>query len=255
MELWPVHDPDRDGRERVFDGRFPGQMYDAESGVTYNYSRDYDASAGRFLASDPVGQFGGNSTYGYVGMSPFLMIDPNGLDFFVPAFGLIYQSTQGWSPSQSTVDAVAGFGDSLSLGLSAGYRNYRGIDSVDKCSSAYQKGEIAGAAYSLAVPVSRLAYVARAKQIPALGLSAAESVAVRNALKDYFRGPLAGALKNWHAVTYEGLVAQGKTEAAIIAGAGRTSWPWTAGIAGSGLISSGTRADNITDNASECGCK
>lgn len=85
-------------------------------------------------------------------------------------------SSAKWT-GQSTVDAVAGFGDSLSLGLSPGYRNCRGIDSVDKCSSAYQKGQIAGAAYGLAVPVSRRAYVTRAKQIPTLGLSAAESAA------------------------------------------------------------------------------
>lgn len=251
----PQQDPDGDGIPFVLDMRFPGQRYDVASALNYNYFRDYNPAAGRFQTSDPIGQVGGLSTYGYAGMNPLRSIDPNGLDFFDPVFELVYQTTGGWSPSQGMVDAVAGFGDSLSFSLSAKYRDYHGIGSVNKCSSAYRNGEIAGTAYSLAVPVSRLAYVAKARQIPGLGLSAMESVAARNALKDYFRGPFAGILKNWHAVTYEGLIAQGKAEAAIIAGAGRTSLPWTTGIVGFGLLSSGVRANSAMENANECGCE
>jgi len=251
----PQQDPDGDGIPLVLDMRFPGQRYDVASALNQNYFRDYDASTGRYAQSDPIGLGGGTSTYAYAGMNPLRSIDPNGLDFFDPVFELVYQTTDGWSPSQTTVDAVAGFGDSLLFGLSAKYRDYRGIGSVNKCSSAYRNGEIAGTVYCLAVPVSRLAYVAKARQIPGLGLSAMESVAARNALKDYFRGPFAGVLKNWHAVTYEGLIAQGKTEAAIIAGAGRTSWPWTTGIVGFSLLSSGVRADSAMENANECGCE
>ena len=38
--------------------RFPGQYYDAESGLNYNYFRDYDGQTGRYVESDPVLQFG-----------------------------------------------------------------------------------------------------------------------------------------------------------------------------------------------------
>ncbi|MDF5946520.1 RHS repeat-associated core domain-containing protein [Pseudomonas aeruginosa] len=35
--------------------RFPGQFYDAESGLHYNYFRDYDPETGRYVESDPIG--------------------------------------------------------------------------------------------------------------------------------------------------------------------------------------------------------
>jgi RHS repeat-associated protein len=59
--------------------RFPGQVYDIESNLHYNYFRDYDPSTGRYVQSDPIGLRGGISTYGYVEASPLSMIDPEGL--------------------------------------------------------------------------------------------------------------------------------------------------------------------------------
>ena len=51
----PNQDPDADGTTFVFDLRFPGQRYDAVSGFNYNYFRDYDSGAGRYVPSDPSG--------------------------------------------------------------------------------------------------------------------------------------------------------------------------------------------------------
>ncbi len=84
--------------------RFPGQYFDAETGLYYNYFRDYDPSTGRYITADPIGllrdysdprlQFaikvgtleetgfaGGelNHLYGYVGQNPLYWLDPYGL--------------------------------------------------------------------------------------------------------------------------------------------------------------------------------
>ncbi|UYC10504.1 RHS repeat-associated core domain-containing protein [Xanthomonas sp. CFBP 8445] len=75
----PDQDPDKDGTSFVFNLRFPGQRYDAASGLNQNYYRDYEPGTGRYAQSDPVGIPASISTFSYVDSNPVGASDIFGL--------------------------------------------------------------------------------------------------------------------------------------------------------------------------------
>jgi len=80
-------------------GNSPGQYFDAESEMHYNYFRDYDPRTGRYVQPDPIGIMNGeNHLYSYVRNNPINKTDPA---------GLIEAGYGGWE-----AQVVFGFGES-----------------------------------------------------------------------------------------------------------------------------------------------
>ncbi|PMQ04533.1 putative deoxyribonuclease RhsC [Dyella sp. AD56] len=76
---------------------FPGQYYDAESGLWNNGFRDYSPGKGGYIEVDPLGLAAGINPYAYVNNNPLNHLDPFGL----------------WSFS---LEAYAGFGGAITFG-------------------------------------------------------------------------------------------------------------------------------------------
>lgn len=63
----------------TLDYRFPGQWFQLESGLAYNWHRHYDATSGRYMQPDPLGMPDGPARWVYVTNSPIMKTDPQGL--------------------------------------------------------------------------------------------------------------------------------------------------------------------------------
>jgi RHS repeat-associated protein len=105
------HDPFGNGQPTgsfEYNLRFPGQFYDRNARLHYNYFRDYDPNTGRYIESDPIGLAGGINTYGYVGQNPLGTSDPFGLAQVTVTFGgtLLYKMSGGSIDSGVGVDTT-----------------------------------------------------------------------------------------------------------------------------------------------------
>lgn len=95
-------DPDGDSHQFVYSPRFPGQYFDAETKLHYNYFRDYEPTTARYIESDPIGLAGGVNTFAYAGGNPVLYVDPYGKNF-ASAFQF------GWRVGAAAAAALAAY--------------------------------------------------------------------------------------------------------------------------------------------------
>jgi RHS repeat-associated protein len=60
--------------------RFPGQYYDQEIDLNYNFHRNYDPKTSRYAVPDPIGVKGGINLYSYAKNNPIRFTDSLGLE-------------------------------------------------------------------------------------------------------------------------------------------------------------------------------
>ncbi len=91
----------------------PGQFYDAESSLFYNWNRYYNPATGRYISSDPIGLEGGINTFLYAAASPVMAIDPFGLQpnatcvAFARACGSVIGGTLGFAGGVAAAGATS----------------------------------------------------------------------------------------------------------------------------------------------------
>lgn len=112
-------DEDPDGNSVIFHMpfRFPGQYFDKETNLHYNYHREFDPWIGRYIQPDPIGAITAamptatstlNQMYSYVNDNPLAYTDSKGLfiDTIWDVGNVIYDIWQGnWQ--DAAVDAAA----------------------------------------------------------------------------------------------------------------------------------------------------
>jgi RHS repeat-associated protein len=109
--------------------RFPGQYYDQETGLHYNYFRYYDPGTGRYISSDPIGLDGGLNTYAYVYNNPNRYIDSDGLEPYLVSRRLAFTSLGAHNFVVSNADYI---GDPNAAVHSFGNNNFGKTGRVDQ---------------------------------------------------------------------------------------------------------------------------
>jgi RHS repeat-associated protein len=78
--IWkPFGEPHSLSATQSLDARLPGQWFQIETGLAYNWHRHYDPTTGRYTQPDPLGLVDGPSLFDYAYGSPLIGTDFTGL--------------------------------------------------------------------------------------------------------------------------------------------------------------------------------
>ena len=112
--------------------RFPGQYYDSETQLHYNYFRYYDPTLGRYITSDPIGLAGGINTYAYVLNNPVNYIDIFGLVRWPESGATNTVGREGTIvPPGGTISSI--IQDNIAYGWQFGYEHDNFVDKYGQC--------------------------------------------------------------------------------------------------------------------------
>ncbi|MGW6542368.1 putative T7SS-secreted protein [Streptomyces massasporeus] len=100
--------------------RFPGQYYDPETGLHYNYFRHYDPETGRYTAPDPLGLTPAPNPVTYVD-NPHTVADPLGLSPNYQVGQTLGDTSKlsGWIPTKVPAESEAVLRDIREFGVEA----------------------------------------------------------------------------------------------------------------------------------------
>jgi RHS repeat-associated protein len=126
--------------------RFLGQYSDSESGLNYNYMRNYDPQIGRYAESDPAGLLGGLNTYAYANGDPVDNADPTGefvpLIVILPAIGGLVGGISDVLSAGKCENKFAAFGRGF---VSGAIGTLAGIGVITATGNPWLAGAAAGA--------------------------------------------------------------------------------------------------------------
>jgi len=142
--------------------RFPGQYYDKETGLHYNYHRYYDPRTGRYLRPDPIGLAGGTNLYIYSVNNPINEIDPRGLDAVagtLTASAIFAASSKGSAAGIAAL--VTGAGSVLAVGTGTFLATTALLKYTPLSETWFGRGGIGEWIYDLTHPDDNCAFSAR----------------------------------------------------------------------------------------------
>jgi RHS repeat-associated protein len=151
--------------------RYAGEERDQESGLCYHGARYYAPWLGKWVSTDPIGIADHSNLYAFARLNPVKWTDTTGFGVWDWVHENVLEPVADFIDRNDIDDAVAGFGDEVSFGLSRNVRKALDVDTtVDYESTAYKGGAVVGVGTGLVIGGAGVANVI-ARHGPKRGLA------------------------------------------------------------------------------------